>query len=70
MVNTFIMCNFLHKFFITNINMFNLSHDDNEMSVAADTVPTIELTSVESWERNQNIMGCVSIADRKTLVSI
>ena len=34
------------------------------------TFPTIEHTSVESWERPQNIMGCVSIADRKTLVSI
>ena len=26
--------------------------------------------SAESWERTRNIMGCVSIADRKTLVSI
>ena len=50
--------------------MFNLSHDDNEMSVAMETVPTIEHTSVESWERTLNIMGNVSIADRKTLVFI
>ena len=26
MVNTFITCNFLHKFLVTNVNMFNLSH--------------------------------------------
>ena len=62
MVNTFILCNFLHKFLFTNVNMFNLSHDGNEMSVASETVPTMEHTSVESWEKTQNIMGCVLIA--------
>ena len=46
--------------------MLNLSHDDNETSAATEIVPTIEHTSVESKERIQNIMGCVSIADRRT----
>ena len=65
MLDTFITCNFLHKFLVTSLNMFNLSDDDNEISVATETVPTIKHTSVESWERTLNIMGCVSIADRR-----
>ena len=44
------MCNLLHKFLVTKVNILNLSHDDNEMSAAREIFPTIEHTSGESGE--------------------
>ena len=55
--------------------MFNLSHDDNESNESNNESNESNNESntravIESKERIRSIMGCVSIADRRTLVSI
>ena len=65
-VNALIPCNFLHKLLISNVTMFHASHVLNKCS----RIRALRLRSVESWVRIKNIMGYVSIADRRTLVSI
>ena len=64
--NALIPHNFLHKLLISNVNMFHASDVVNKCS----HIRALRLRSVESWVRIKNIMGYVSIADRRTLVSI
>ena len=65
-VNALIPRNFLHKLLVSNVTMFHASHVVNKCS----HIRALRLRSVESWVRIKNIMGYVSIADRRTLVSI
>ena len=65
-VNALISRNFLHKLLVSNITMFHASHIVNKCS----HIRALRLRSVESWVRIKNIMGYVSIVDRRTLVSI
>ena len=65
-VNALISRNFLHKLLVSNVTMFHTSHVVNKCS----HIRALRLRSVESWVRIKNIMGYVSITDRRTLVSI
>ena len=65
-VNALIPRNFLHKLLVSNVTMFHASHVVNKCS----HIRALRLRSVESWVRIKSIMGYVSIADRRTLVSI
>ena len=65
-VNALIPRNFLHKLLVSNVTMFHASHVENKCS----HIRALRLRSVESWVRIKNIMGYVSIADRRALVSI
>ena len=65
-VNALIPRNFLHKLLVSNVTMFHASHVVNKCS----HIRALRLRSVESWVRIKNIMGYVSIADRRTLVSL
>ena len=51
---------------VSNVTMFHASHVVNKCS----HIRALRLRSVESWVRIKSIMGYVSIADRRTLVSI
>ena len=65
-VNALIPRNFLHNIVNSYVTMFHASHVVNKCS----HIRALRLRSVESWVRIKNIMGYVSIADRRTLVSI
>ena len=64
--NALIPRNFLHKLLVSNVNMFHASDVVKKCS----HIRALRLRSVESWVRIKNIMGYVSNADRRTLVSI
>ena len=71
MVNAITSRNFpLHKFLATNVTLFNASHAYNKYAVATDEYSGFVARNRESWDKIQNIMVYVSIADRRTLVSI
>ena len=65
-VNALIPRNFLHELLVSNVTMFHASHVVNKCS----HIRALRLSSVESWVRIKNIMGYISIADCRTLVSI
>ena len=65
-VNALTPRNFLHKLLVSNVTMFHASHVVNKCS----HIRALRLRSVESWVIIKNIMGYVSIANRRTLVSI
>ena len=69
-VNALISRNFLHKFVVTNATLFNAAMFRTNMRLLQTDIRALLLRSVESWVGIQITIGYVSIADRRTLVSI
>ena len=69
-VNALISRNFPHKFLVTNATLFIAAMFRTNMRLLQTNIRALLLRSVESWVGIQITMGYVSIADRRTLVSI